>query len=62
MDKVKGSVEKHKEKTNADSKLRKAQDQFTLAKSNYDQTLMDEREKLYLGTSEVDSDINKRRT
>lgn len=44
------------------SKLRLAQDQFERAKAKYENSLMDDREKLYIGTHEIDPDVNDNRT
>ena len=60
MSKLQDSAEEFKSTKNENQKLRLAQDQFNQAKSNYDDTLMDDREKLFLGTHGVDQDVNQR--
>lgn len=44
------------------SKLKEIQDEFHLAKSSYDVSIMDEREKLFIGTHEVDPNANNTTT
>ena len=58
VDKLKNKVEEKKEEKKKDNKLRKIQGEFIKAKGNYSIDLMDEREEIYLGTHEVDDDVN----
>jgi len=60
--KVGEAVEERKENKGKEKMLRKSQDQFIRAKNQYDITLMDDREKLFIGTHEVDLDVNDNRT
>lgn len=48
-----------KDKQEKSSKLKSAQDEFIKARSQYDISLMDDREKLYVGTHGVDDDVNQ---
>jgi hypothetical protein len=62
VDKVKDKVEDIKEDKEESTRLRKFQDEFIKAKSQYDISLMDDREKLYIGTHAVDEDVNSNTT
>ncbi len=55
-------MDERKDNKEKDKRLRDAQSQFIHAKSRYDIVSMDEREKLFLGTHEVDPDVNDNRT
>lgn len=62
VNKVKDKMDDYKEGKEKSTKLRQVQDEFIRAKSNYDITLMDEREELYFGTHEVDDHVNSKVT
>lgn len=57
---IQDSAEEFKAQKTESQKLRLAQDQFMDAHSNYDDSLMNDREKLFIGTHAVDSDVNQR--
>lgn len=56
--KVKQGIEKSKEESEKDRRLKEWQDKFSTALAATDTTIRDEREMIYLGTADVDANIN----
>lgn len=58
VNRLKDKVSEVKDKKDEQDNLKKWRDKFTVAKADYDLTLMDEREMLFRGTANVDRNIN----
>ncbi len=62
ISKVKDAVKTSKEQEAQNKDLKKWQDRLALAQTNINQTIRDEREMIYLGTGNVDANINQSKT
>jgi len=60
VSKIKDSIKQSKDQKDQNIKLKDFQDKFSLAYSDSDLALRDEREMIYLGTSDVDANINSK--
>lgn len=60
ISKVKSGIEKSKEQTENEIRLKDWQDKLSLAQTGLNETIRDEREMIYLGTADVDLNINSR--
>lgn len=58
MDKVKKTVKTAKEESEQQKTLKSWQDKLTIAQTGLNHTIRDEREMIYLGTGDVDANIN----
>ena len=56
--KVKGNIQKSKEQSDQERRLKDWQDKMRIALASVDLTIRDEREMIYLGTADVDKNIN----